>query len=185
MDSVYLWVLRKSQAQDTVFMNDFSQFLHKKNLVNIVLYLSLKEDPSSPEETYFQAKRVSGFLSEQLVPNTLFHLHQWGIMHYQDTDYVLNIEKLSKVFTLSSTVVLTNVWKENLLELSEILHALRDVPIIKGVVFTNNPHLNIHTQDYTQVSHYPDEKETAQLSAQMSSFVETWVSHLNNFSKLL
>lgn len=183
-DTVYLWLVRHQQTQDTVFMNDFAQFLQKvdKKIFNIVLYSNYEQ---TPEEMYFQAKRISGFLNENLVANSVFHLHQWGLVSRQGDSYVLNMEKLSKIVALSPALVLTNVWHENLPDLSEILAVLRDVPVQKAFVFSNNPHLNIHTQSAPEVDLFPNETETAQLLVKMSSFVETWVSHLNNLSKVI
>lgn len=182
--SIYLWLIRPVQTQDTVFMNDFASFLQKNNtkFQNLVLHLSTED---TPEQIYFQAKRISGFLSEHLVTNTVFHLHQWGLLSRQGNDYVLNTEKLSKILTLSSTVVLTNVWQESLLNISQILKAVQSLPVQKAFVFANNPHLNIHTQDYVQASVFPDEETTADLLYHMTPLLETWISHLNNLSKIL
>jgi hypothetical protein len=180
---VYVWLIRKAQAQDTVFMNEFSQFLQKnqQKFSNLILHIST----DTPEDIYFQGKRISGFLSEHLVTNSVFHLHQWGLVNYVQDVYQLNTEKLSKIFSLSSTVVLTNIWKETHLDLTELLPLLQKIPVQKGFIFANNPHLNIHTQEHTQVSAYPDEQDTAELLSLMSSSLETWVSHLNNISKII
>ncbi len=183
-DTVYLWLIRYEQAQDTVFMNEFAQFLQKtdKKIFNLVLYSNYEQ---SVEEIYFQAKRISGFLSENLIANSVFHLHQWGLVSRTEENYALNTDKFSKIMALSSALVLTNVWNENLPDLSEILVVLRDVPVQKAFVFANNPHLNIHTQSAPEVDLFPNETETAQLLVKMSSFVETWVSHLNHLSKVI
>lgn len=184
LNPMYLWLIRYPQAQDTVFMNEFAQFLQKtdKKNFNLVLYSNYEQ---TLEEMYFQAKRISGFLSENLVANTVFHLHQWGLVSRQADKYVLNTDKFSKIAALSPAVVLTNVWNENLPELSDILAVLRSVPIQKAFIFANNPHLNIHTQVPAEVHAFPNETETAEILAKMSNFTETWVSHLNNISKIL
>jgi hypothetical protein len=182
-DFVCFWLIRNEQAQDTVFMNEFAEFLHKNsNKFNSVI---VHINTDTPEKIYFQAKRISGFLSEHLVTNSVFHLHQWGLVNYHDSHYVLNTEKLSKIFKLSSTVVLTNIWQETQLNLSEVAFLLQKIPIKKGFVFPNNPHLNIHTQDYLQVNAYPDETTTSEALQQISYFFQTWVSHLNNLPRVI
>lgn len=182
-DVIYFWLIRDEQVRDTVFMNEFAEFLHKNEnkFHSIILHTS----NDIPEKIYFQAKRISGFLSENLLTNSVFHLHQWGLVNRQANDYILNREKLSKVFKLSSAVVFTNIWQDISLSLSEVGLLLQQIPVKKAFIFANNPHLNIHTQDYTQVNAYPDEATTAIALQQVSSFFETWVSHLNNIAKTI
>lgn len=184
LNNAYLWLIRYQQAQDTVFMNDFAQFIFKtsKKNLNLVLYTDYER---STEDIYFQAKRISGFLSENLVANSVFHLHQWGLVSRKNDNYVLNIDKLSKITALSRAVVLTNVWNEHLPDLTEILTFLCAVPVQKAFLFANNPHLNIHTQIPAEVNAFPNETETAQILTKMNNFTETWVSHLNNIVKII
>ncbi|MCS7075344.1 MAG: hypothetical protein NZ455_01480 [Bacteroidia bacterium] len=178
----YLWILRRVQAQDTVFMNDFAKFLqkHPRNTFHFILYLDTEEP--SIEAQHFQAKRISGFLSEHLVSNTVFHLHQWGILKQNQNTYYFDQQKITQCFTLSTTIVFTCVWESSIIPLSLLLEAFGSLFLEQVFVFANNPHLNIRTQDYTQILSYPNEEETANLFRQVKQVFESisWVSHLNN-----
>ncbi|MCS7028841.1 MAG: hypothetical protein NZ519_08750 [Bacteroidia bacterium] len=174
--------MRKVQVQDPVFMNDFAKFLHKntQNAQNFVLYVDT--EGQTAEEQYFEAKRISAFLSEHLVSNSLFHLHHWGILKLQEGSYIFDNQKIEQCFTLSRALVLTCIWQNQNLALSEVCNSLGRLSFSKVFIFPQNPHLNIRTQEHASVLEYPNEGETARILSQVQSVFQgkCWVSHLNN-----
>jgi len=165
----YIIYLGSKAVLDEIFLRDLTKGLQKWNKKAIILHDSVKGPLS---QTWFQTKRISAHLSEEMILNLPMSAKDLGLFKL-NPDLCLNFDKLQNHFKKVQFLVLNGIVlaekEEKILNIHEIIVEIRNkcgnIPVL---TFPLNPlsplgqtaYLIDNEQDYEKlVQIYPEENQ--------------------------
>lgn len=174
---------------DRVFLREFVTNYHRLCGRTLLVHTGTTADSA---QLAFMTKRLSGALSEEMVPNAAFSGHQRDFLRRSGDAYLVRRDLLEEVYRLVDCVVLNN-----LAQCSSGVHAadpLRLLPYLRDQVdcldcriFTTNPRSALAAEprlvccqhDFDQLMElYEEEAETLKLA---SATRPAWVVSARNY----